>query len=313
MRVRPVRGRLIDPYRGSLALDEAQPERFEPRTPEPQPLDEVVATLRRIANTKLVSQGRRFKLTRDRDILVIGFATAAKRVSVDDASLDGDPLLAIETLHALLPLFGPVEVRCGTFVDLIDGHEPVEPIAQRYRAYWIEETLKLAERLRAVMPAAPSPSATPISPLSSQQRSTQRKAALQVLGVLVLIIGGLVTWSYVRDRGASTGAVCTRNKDCASDECLPQEPVRQVTYNGIPLDSFSKPAIVDPTGVCTKSCGVDSDCPAAMRCETVLRYSTGYGLTTHTTTTRCVPRAWLTPSLTDPPPATSGLPDLSGF
>ena len=134
IRLRSVRGRIDDPYRGGLALE--QPERFEPRAGEPQPIAAVAAKLGELPDAKRVTRGRRIMLSRRGQAVHIVFASATRPEPLDALRFEGDPELAIEALHALLPAFGPVELRTGRFVDLIDGHEPAARVVERYQAFW---------------------------------------------------------------------------------------------------------------------------------------------------------------------------------
>ena len=84
-----------------------------------------------VSGAKLARAGRRFTLTRETESLKIAFASAARYVSLDDATFEGDPLLAIDAARSLLTLFGPVELRTGKFRDLIDTNEPTEAVAAR--------------------------------------------------------------------------------------------------------------------------------------------------------------------------------------
>jgi hypothetical protein len=129
LRVRTVRGRTIDPYRGTA--DDGDDERFAARRVEPQPIDDVVETLRALSQVNFVRAARRFTLVRGHERLMIAFASA-RQVSLDDVAVEGDPPLAILVFHALVPLFGPVELRTERFIDLIDGNEPAELIVSRY-------------------------------------------------------------------------------------------------------------------------------------------------------------------------------------
>src|SRR5579871_2248615 len=145
IRVRAVRGRVVDPYRGSVDLD--QPERFTPREAEPQPLAAIVERLREVPETTFYSKGRRFVIERKAQRVRMAFASAAPRVSLEDASIGGDGLLAIDILYTLLPLVGAFEIRIGGYHDLIDGHEPAPDVVARYDNYWIAESLRLAREL----------------------------------------------------------------------------------------------------------------------------------------------------------------------
>src|SRR5947209_4598733 len=139
IRLKAVRGRVLDPYRGTLDLE--QPERFTPRDADMQPFDALADALAALPDAKVVAKGRRFAIKRGDQAVRIVFASAARRVSIEDLSLQGDAMLAIHILHALVPLLGAVEIREGRFVDLVDGHEPPADIAARYDAYWIDESL----------------------------------------------------------------------------------------------------------------------------------------------------------------------------
>jgi len=148
IRLRPVRGRVVDPYRGTL--DDGDP--FELRDADTQPFDELALAIRAYPGVRVHVAGRRFRVTRGHDELRIGFASAGRRVSLDDAVLEGDAVLAIEIVFALLPLLGAVELRAGAFVEVIDGHEQVDAVILRYRTCWIDAALQLADQLRTALP-----------------------------------------------------------------------------------------------------------------------------------------------------------------
>ena len=95
IRVRAVRGQAIDPFRGTPGDDA---ERRAPRTPEPQPIEDVVAALERLRGVRVVRAGRRFTIGREHDVIKLAFASAAQRVSLDDATIEGDGNLAIAVL-----------------------------------------------------------------------------------------------------------------------------------------------------------------------------------------------------------------------
>ena len=283
IRVRAVRGQAIDPFRGTPGDDA---ERRAPRTPEPQPIEEVVAALERVRGVRVVRAGRRFTIGREHDVIKLAFASAAQRVSLDDATIEGDGNLAIAVLHALLPLFGAVEVQIGSCTELIDGREPLAEILERFDAWWIDESLKLAKDLRA-RDARPAPSPQPVAPFVGARRPSRWRAAgfgLVVMAILVAIIVGTV-WSQKAELNES----CKANEECDSGTCLPREPVTP-GYGAIEGIDLSRPLPPsDPSGVCTKRCVVDRECPAAMQCAPVMSYGFGIG----TRTSSCVPRVWL--------------------
>jgi hypothetical protein len=285
--VRPVRGRIVDPFRGSL--DEEHPERLAGRSVEAQPLDDVIERLRAIPGAKLTRAGRRFSLRRGNEVLKVAFASAARRVSLDDTTLEGDGTLALAVLHALLPLFGAVELHIGTYAELIDGHEPLDAVAKRYDDWFIQDSLRVAQRLQARDAAARIAAAQPVAAARPARVSNRRiaLAALVCIVALVAIGAGMVG---VKHRSlASLGGYCTSNTNCESNACLPREPMRSPIGNGVDLSYRPEPPI-DPTGVCTKTCVGDVECPADMRCGTVMKYGR-LGLGQRASS--CVPRAWL--------------------
>ncbi len=287
IRVRAVRGRIIDPFRGSLDVE--QPERLASRSVEDQPLDDVIERLSALPNVKLTRAGRRFSLRRGGDTLKVSFASAARRVSLDDTAFEGDGMLAIAVLHALLPLFGAVEVYIGTYTDLIDGHEPLDTVSKRYDDWWIQDSLRVAKRLEARDAAARLAAAQPAPPVYPKRWSNRRiaVAAIACIVGLVAIAGGAI-WVSAPKR-APLAAYCTKNEDCESRACLPREPVHSVQLDGVDLSTLSAPHVSDPSGVCTQSCATDGDCPSSMACGAVVRYgSLGFG---HRASS-CIPRAW---------------------
>jgi hypothetical protein len=189
--VRAVRGRVIDPYRGA-AYEEPQPEDFAPRRPEPQPYADVVARLRAIANTKVKSTGRRFLVSRGDEMLRISFVTAARDVSLDDVVVQGDPELAIVVFHALLSQLGAVEVRAGKHIELLDGHEPLDTVIERFRSNWIDEQLEVARHLPPPRSASAAPAPAPAVPLPLVVRNAVPPQTAVFGSLLILVIAMLV-------------------------------------------------------------------------------------------------------------------------
>jgi hypothetical protein len=287
IRVRAVRGRVIDPFRGSL--DEEQPERLAGRSVEAQPLDDVIDRLRMIPAAKLSRAGRRFTLRRGNEVIKVAFASAARRVSLEDAMLEGDGALAIAVVHSLLPLFGAVELQIGTYSDLIDGHEPHDAVAKRFDDWWIQDSLRVAERLQARDAAARMAAARPIAPARPIRASNGRIAIGAVACVVALIVLATgIAWLSKPSR-AHIGEHCTSNADCDSNACLPREPMRSTFVEGVDLSSYLPSRPIDPTGVCTRSCIDDGGCPASMRCGPVMRYGQ-LGLGERASS--CVPPEW---------------------
>jgi hypothetical protein len=102
---------------------------------------------------------------------------------------------------------------------------------------------------------------------------------------MIALALGLIAGIY-RAQGADVGEYCKQNQDCDSDSCLPREPV---TPSATGVDLGRPPPPSDPSGVCTKHCSFDTDCPADMACGRVMSYSS-YGLGSETSS--CIPRAW---------------------
>lgn len=295
VRVRPVRGRVVDPFRGTPADEDGDGGRFEPRAVDAQPLDEVVAVLARLPGVKLVRAGRRFTLGRGHDVLRIAFASAARRVSLDDATFEGDGNLVVTALHALLPLFGAVEVRVGDdYRDLIDGHEPLATVLERFDAWWIASSLELAQQLAARDAARAQARAGAVAPPAGARAAARARRASRRLriafAVVVLVLAVALGVGIVRSRKAEVGASCTENAACESHQCLPREPLQTYALGGVELGRYTPPPPPrDPSGVCTRACYTDADCPDAMRCGDVMSYGTlGIG----TRRTSCIPRAW---------------------
>ncbi|MBX3157014.1 MAG: hypothetical protein KF773_13650 [Deltaproteobacteria bacterium] len=237
-----VRGRLVDPYRGTLAPPEAE-DRAR-RDCDLRAFDDVVAAFACVRGARLTRAGRRLSLRRGDDALFVAFASAAPRVALDDASFEGDALLAIELLHLLLPLYGPVEIRSGDFADVIDGHEPIEAVAGRYRTYWVDVALRRARELG--VRARPAPVPAPAAPAPSRAGY-----AVFAVAVAAVIAAFLALWLRGDWSKASTGESCLRGDDCRSGQCQPFERDRP-----------------ESPGVCTESCDDDGDCPRSMLCGT---------------------------------------------
>jgi len=283
--VRPVRGRVIDPYRGTPDADQ-QAERFARREAEPQPIDDIIAALLRLPKAKVVRAGRRFTLTRENESLKVAFASAARFVSLDDASWEGDPMLAIDALHWLLPLFGAVEIKADGFVDLIDGHEPADAVAGRYRTYWIDEALRVAQQL-----GTKPPPGVPMPPPVAPPRPTREERARSRVALVALIVAlALIAFVWIYEAWWSKRAVgdaCTASDQCRSSQCLPEEPVTEDTLGGLPMPLIEHHAS-RPDGICTDDCAVDADCPSTMRCGDAISYE--FHLGSHVR--RCIPIAW---------------------
>jgi hypothetical protein len=248
-----VRGRIVDPYRDNVA--EPDDAAFVRRECDLQPIGDVAAAFARVKDAVVQRAGRRFTLTRGTDTLFVAFASAAPTVALEDATFDGDPILAIEALHALLPLFGPVELRSEGFVDLVDGHEPAEQVAARYRTYWIDIALHRAKQLGR-SPAPPAP--VPADPLDA--RPSRKKVVAAGVFFAAIAIAIVVLWFRDGWTKASTGESCQSGDDCRSGQCQPFDRDRP-----------------DSPGVCTEPCSADADCPREMVCGPQRR---------------CVDRAW---------------------
>ena len=194
IRVKPVRGRVIDPFRGGLNVED--PDRFESRNVDRQPLEDLLATMERLPDVRVVRSGRRFTIGRGHDLAKVTFASAAKSVSLDDASFEGDGLLILSLLHGWLPLFGAVEVRIGTHRELIDGHEPLDAIAKRYETWWVDESLRLAKRL-AKQDAQPAPKKPPTaSAIAHGFARKQAKEVAVIVGLALLILLAFI-WASI--------------------------------------------------------------------------------------------------------------------
>ncbi len=295
LRVRAVRGRVIDPYRGTP--DEAElAERFAPRKAEAASFDDIIAVLKGLG-VEVVGQGRRFKLKRTDETLRIAFASAAPRVSLDDTSFEGDPLLAIDVLHAFVPLFGALELCVGDYRELIDGHEAVHVIAARYRAHWIAESLERAKKMGPVKDTAPpKPAATTPKPAPPPQPIATPAARPRRGDGRTLLIGGVVLVAAIlgyrlydsHASQAKVGQYCARDRDCHSDECLPTAELVRTVAPGVRLDGLRTPHASHGPGVCTEECFVNSDCPYSMVCDDVKVYT--FGDNAGTPVNRCLPR-----------------------
>lgn len=284
IRVKPVRGRVIDPYRGTPDADQ-QADRFAARTAEPQPIDDIIAALVRLPKAKVARAGRRFTLTREGESLKVAFASAARFVSLDDASWEGDPLLAIDALHWLLPLFGAVEIKADGFVDLIDGHEPADAVAGRYRTYWIAEALQVAQKLGTKPPPGVTP---PVAPAPRRPTREERNRSHLMVATLIAI-GAMIVGVWIYEAWfskAALGGRCVANDECRSNQCLPEEPVQPMTLGGQQLLFEQQPT--SRAGVCTDDCTVDADCPSSMRCGDAVSYEFHLG----TRVKRCIPIGW---------------------
>lgn len=190
LRVRAVRGRNADPYRGAPDDDAAA---REARDAEPQPFDTLVAALACLPDVRLERAGRRFTLRRGPDALHVAFATAAPAVCADDATFEGDPVLALEVLHWLVPLFGAVELRAGDFAAIVDGRESADEVAARYRTHWIDGALERARELSPPPPppaahAPPRRSATEVERTRKWRRAVTLWATLTALALVAMLI-----------------------------------------------------------------------------------------------------------------------------
>jgi hypothetical protein len=300
IRVRAVEGRRIDPFRGEL---ENSATIHCSRTGDTQPFADVLALLQGMALVKVERTGRRLVLARADESLKVAFVSAAPRVSLDDLVLEGDGRLALAVMHALLPMFGPVEIRIGRYEDLVDGHEPLASVLERYDNWFVEDSLRVAKKLNKEAAKAAEGAGGPIAggaPKSTigahvverartKDKSQFTKAALLALAVLVVIIGGGAIWKGMTK--VSVGEHCDRNKDCDSNQCLPNRSVNVSESFGL-LTTSSSPD-VDPNnldGVCTVRCTDDADCPTSMACMPLVE--TGGLIAIPSRTWGCAPRAW---------------------
>ena len=292
VRVRAVKGRTIDPFRGTPSED-AEADRLASRAVDAQPIDDVAATLERLPGVKIARAGRRFTIGRGHDVIRVAFASAARRVSLDDATFEGDGNLVITALHALLPLFGAVEVRmAGGYSDVIDGHEPLAKVLERYDAWWIEESLKLAKQMRE-RDAAAAPKQTARAPYTSVAPGPVRAPVSWrrklVFGAIVAALAIAMVVAIKRGQKAELGEYCTENAECDSDSCLPREPMPvSASARDFELRTEPPPRPFDPSGVCTTRCTSDSDCPTDMTCGPVM----SYGHSINVRTSSCIPRLW---------------------
>jgi hypothetical protein len=289
VRVRAVKGRTLDPFRGSV--DDGS-DVLTSRPADVQPMSAVIDALRKMEGVTIERNGTRTSVTRARESLDLELAAVVRSVSVEDITFTGDTTLLVSALYALLPLYGPVEIQIGRYTDLIDGHEPAATVAARFDAWWIEDSLKLAKKLEA-------------RDKQEQQAEAHRQVvrrkririAYAATGIgLVAVILGAVWWAA---RGQRIGQTCRAPADCASEQCLPREPVTAFEIDGHDLTGLlPPPRTPDGEGACTASCTTDTDCPGAMYCGDVYSYDqfqVGHGapisLGGHRVT-MCIPRAW---------------------
>lgn len=282
IRVRPVQGRTVDPFRGSADAD-VSTQRLASREADSQPWDEVLAAIERMQGVVVKRAGRRLALERADETLKVAFVSGAPRVSLDDLVIEGDGRLAIAVMHALLPLFGPVEICIGRYDDLIDGHEPAAAVVERFDAWFIEDSLRVAKKLGHQAAAASIDA--PAAPIARARRVSPRVLALAALGLVVLLVAVPLVWSWAT--AAKLGEACVNNDDCRSDRCLPREPVTRIVINGYKMPPAGQ--VSDTRGVCTDHCTRDSDCPASMTCEALVSIGQ-FGIASDAM--GCVPRAW---------------------
>lgn len=283
IRVRPVQGRTVDPFRGSPD-DDVSAQRLADRDADSQPWDDVLAAIERLQGVTVKRTGRRLTLERADERLKVAFVSGARRVSLEDLVIEGDGRLAIAVMHGLLSLFGPVEIRVGRYDDLVDGHEPLAAVVERFDAWFIEDSLRVAKKLG--QQAAVAASAEASAPVSAKpRRVSSQTIALVALGLVASLIAVPLVASWLMS--AKVGEACMRNDDCRSDRCLPREPVTRVVINGVKLPP-PRP-VSDTRGVCTEHCTSDGDCPASMSCETLVSIGQ-FGLARDAL--GCVPRAW---------------------
>lgn len=279
--VRAVRGRVVDPFRGTPDGDD--PQRLASRETDAQPLDDVMAALQAMPGVTVERAGRRFVLKRGDDVARVAFASAAPRVSLDDATFEGDGALVLSMLAALLPLFGAVEVTIGRFVDLVDGHEPMDAVLKRYEAWWIDDSLKLAKKLEARDSAKVTAN---VAPAPAKARRPKWLLHVGLLAAFILIGAGVIVVIRVIDR-ADVGERCVENDDCDSNRCLPHEPVHTIAIGSAQIGGYTYRPPSNPEGVCTRHCTTDGDCPWSMQCGDIMSYGS-FGLGTRAKA--CVPR-----------------------
>lgn len=282
IRVRAVRGRVVDPFRGGM---EDGPERLANRDADTQPFADVLAAIENIALVRVERAGRRLALERGDERLKVAFVSGAPRVGLDDLVLEGDGRLALAVMHALLPWFGPVEIRIGQFEALVDGHDPAAKLVETYDAWFVDDSLRVADTLdqrdAAEQQARAARQAQPVRPRRTKSVA-KRTSTWLLAGLLFLIVFGIATLPRLIDRWVRSdlGEACDNGRDCRSEYCLPRATASTGLFQKLPTDMH---------GVCTQRCSDDSGCPASMECRELLE--TDYFSVTGKTR-GCVPRAW---------------------
>jgi len=128
--VRPVRGRPSPTYRTHDPGDATASR----EAPLPRQWKQITSVIAEVPGVVMDIEGRdlelRFQGDESRFVL-----RAPDEDPVELASLElfGNERLGIRAVHALVDLFGPMEITIGEYVDVIDGKEPAEVVDERHR------------------------------------------------------------------------------------------------------------------------------------------------------------------------------------
>jgi hypothetical protein len=255
-----------------------------------------VAAVSAIPMTTSEPRGRvlELRLKTDDDPLVVR-APAVDPVALSDLELLGNERIGLRVVDALVPLFGPMEIAIGNdYTDVIDGHEPVATVVERYDADLLQRFEQLAASMKDV-DAILQKGVDLINqnrPVVEPEPTPEEKHKARVgLAVLAVFFGGVAfAWFYEAWLGkGAIGDECSFGDDCRSKDCVTM-PVHRLPDLG--ENRPKRPPV--GRGACSKECTLETDCPASMRCSPVRRFTTfdGQPLSPGVEIRRCVPLAW---------------------
>lgn len=269
--IRSVVGRSTDAYRG-VSVAPATPRDPSP----PTSLATVCAALETIEGAVV---------TQRRGLLVVSRADAELRIHVGadpvalpELAFEGDVVLALLALDALVPTFGAVQLHDEGFTEIIDGTVPIAVAVSRFRTAAHAELAQIQAAVRGVEDRSDEHNAPPL-----ERRG--RRAVRLGIAVAIALAGALGAVWVARDqlRGKAVGEACSSDRACESRECL--RPRANASDGDRPAAS----------GVCTIPCHEDAACPQGMTCAATERVfashrpSSGRALQAGE---RCTPISW---------------------
>lgn len=271
LQVRSVVGRSADLYRG------VNVEPATPRAPSPAvPLDMIVAVLGTVAGVSVTHAPTAVVLARGDDEEALRIHVDLDPIALPDLNFEGNPELALLALHALVPMFGAVQLHDGDYVEVVDRTELVAEMVKRYTATLHRPTIGGLDQGDDHVDPPPV-------------RRTRRILTIAVIVTVAIALPLIALWAFrAATRGEPLGATCSTSAQCESGECLSPKPYEDHgRTDGSPM-MRAQPSFTN--GACTRVCSGDTDCPETMTCADAvqaMRSGTPYA------TKLCMPRAWV--------------------